>query len=211
MDDLGSAHAYTFANVGDGGNVDYTEMNKGVTPIFFVEPVPDEKATEESGAVRMRELEMVRIVVAGDMLNVATSPVTAEIKQRFATQYDAWKAKRQEMHIDGTPLKNWPMIPAIRIAEFNAVGIFSVENLAAVADGNINRLADGRIWREKAKAWLESAKENGAAAKYAAENERLRSTMEDMQRQIDELAAQLASKDGDEPRRGPGRPRKEAA
>lgn len=206
MDELGSASAHQFANVGDNGQVDFTAMNKGVTPIFFIEPIPDDKATEESGAVRMREQEMVRIVVAGDMLNVATSPVTEELKVRFSTQYEAWKQKRIELHIEGTPLKNWPMIPAIRIAEFNAVGIFSVENLSAVADTNLGRLVDGRIWREKAIAWLASAKDNGAAAKYAAENERMRNDMAEMQKKIDELVA--ASQ---EERRGPGRPRKDAA
>lgn len=205
MDELGSASAHQFANVGDNGMVDFTAMNKGVTPIFFIEPIPDDKATEESGAVRMREQEMVRIVVAGDMLNVATSPVTAELKVRFAVQYEAWKLKRVELHIEGTPLKNWPMIPAIRIAEFNAVGIFSVENLSVVADSNLGRLVDGRVWREKAIAWLASAKDNGAAAKYAAENERMRNDMSEMQKKIDDLTALVEEK------RGPGRPRKEAA
>jgi hypothetical protein len=205
MDDLGSAYSHTFANVGNTG-IDYTEMNKGVTPIFFVEPVPDEKKTEEAGCVRMRELECVRIVVAGDMLNVATSPVTEEIKQRFATQYDAWKAKRQEMHIEGTPLRSWPLIPAIRLAEFTSLNIHSVENLAAVSDSNIHKLADGRIWREKAKAWLESAKDHGAAAKYAAENERLRESIDELKKQVAELAAAQH-----EEKRGPGRPRKDAA
>lgn len=205
MDELGSASLHQFASVGDHGVVDYTAMNKGVTPIFFVEPIPDDKATEESGAVRMREQEMVRIVVAGDMLNVATSPVTAEVKERFATQYEVWKTKRIEQHIEGTPLKNWPMIPAIRVAEFNAAGVFSVENLADVSDGNINRLVDGRVWREKATAWLKSAKDNGAAAKYAADNERLRNDIAEMRKEIEELRADREEK------RGPGRPRKDAA
>lgn len=206
MDDLGSASAHQFASIGDNGMVDYTAQNKGVTPVFFTEPIPDDKATESAGAVRMREQEMVRIIVAGDMLNVACSPVTDDIKQRFAVQYDVWKTKRIEQHIEGTPLKNWPLIPPLRIAEFNAVNIFSVENLADISDTNISKLVDGRIWREKAQAWLQSAKDNGAAAKYAAENERLRGDMAEMQKQIDSLVAAQ-----NEEKRGPGRPRKDAA
>lgn len=192
MDDLGSTSPFATVN-GDGG-IDYALMNKGITPIFFIEPVPDEKATEAAGAVRMREQEMVRIQIAGDMLNVATAPVDAAVKERFATQYETWKTKRQGRHIDGTPLKNWPLISAIRIAEFEAVGIFSVENLAEVADTNVVKLADGRVWREKAVAWLKSAKDNGVAAKYAAENERLKSDMSDMQKQIDGLTALINEK-----------------
>lgn len=209
MDDLGSAYNHTFANVGDNGSVDFTAMNKGVTPVFFVEPIPDDKATEDAGSVRMREQEMVRIIVAGDMLNVAVSPVTEELKQRFSVQYEQWKTKRIEHHIEGTPLKNWPMIPAIRVAEFNSVGVFSVENLRDIADSNISKLQDGRVWREKATAWLLSAKDNGAAAKYAADNERLRTDMGEMQKRIEELSAQITSQ-GEE-KRGPGRPRKDAA
>ena len=175
MDEFGIASP--FATVNESGGVDYTMMNKGITPIFFIEAVADEKATEAAGAVRMLEQEMVRIQITGDMLNVATSPVTAEIKERFAEQYHVWKTKKQARHIVGTPLKEWPVITPLRLAEFEAVGIFSVENLAEVSDTNVVKLADGRVWREKAVAWLKSAKDNGAAAKYAAENERLRSDM----------------------------------
>jgi hypothetical protein len=204
MDEFGQASP--FADVTQSG-IDYAAMNKGITPVFFIEPVPDEKATEAAGAVRMREQEMVRIHVAGDMLNVHCSPVLDEHKERFAVQYEAWKTKRQARHIEGTPLKNWPMISPLRIAEFEAMGIFSVENLRDTSDNNIQKLAEGRVWREKAKGWLESAEKNGASAKFAAENERLRSDMEEMRRQIAELSAQV----GKEPteRRKPGRPRKE--
>ena len=204
MDDFGAVTP--FADVTSSG-VDYSLQNKGVTPVFFIEPVPDEKATEAAGAVRMREQEMVRIHVAGDMLNVHCSPVLDEHKERFAVQYEAWKTKRQGRHIDGTPLKNWPMIPAIRIAEFEAMGIFSVENLSDVSDSNILKLVDGRIWREKAIAWLANAKGSGATVKLAAENERMKTDMEELRKQIAELSAMV----GKEPteRRKPGRPRKE--
>jgi len=209
MDEFGAVSP--FADVTSSG-VDYTLANKGVTPIFFIEPIPDEKATEEAGAVRMREQEMVRIHVAGDMLNVSVSPVLPEHKERFAVQYEAWKTKKAGRHIDGTPLKNWPMIPALRIAEFEAMGIFSVENLSDVSDVNIVKLADGRIWREKARAWLANAKDSGLSVKQAAEIERQSVTIEEMRKQIAELSALVGKDDDGEPvRRGPGRPRKEVA
>ncbi|PAY07184.1 hypothetical protein CK489_15400 [Bradyrhizobium sp. UFLA03-84] len=189
LDDIGSAFGTEFATIGMGGNAEFADQNKGVTPVFFVLPVQDDAATEKAGALRMQEQEMVRIHVAGDTLNVATSPVTEDIKQRFPEQYKKWKETRQERHIVGTPLKAWPLIPAIRIFEFEALGIFSVENLAEVADANIHRLADGRAWREKAKAWLEAAKKGGAAAKYAAENERLREQVASLEKRLEELAA----------------------
>lgn len=203
MDEFGQASP--FADV-TGTGIDYAAMNKGITPVFFIEPVPDQKATDAAGAVRMYEQEMVRIHVAGDMLNVHCSPVMDEHKERFAAAYAAFKSKGSR-HIEGTPLKHWPMITALRIAEFEAMGIFSVENLRDTSDTNIQKLADGRIWREKAKGWLESAEKNGASAKFAAENERLRNDMEEMRRQIAELSAQIEKPE----KRGPGRPRKDEA
>lgn len=197
-----------FANIGMNGNVDYAQQNKGVIPVFFVEPIHDEKATEDAGAVRMREQEMVRIHVAGDQFNVASHPVSQDIIDRFPEHYKAWKDKRIDRHVVGTPLRNWPLMPSLRIAEFEAAKAFSVEDVAAISDANISRFPDGRIWREKATAWLASAKDSGAAAKYAAENERMRETMGEMQKQMDAMAGQLASLNGEGERRGPGRPRK---
>lgn len=207
MDDFGAVTP--FADVTSSG-VDYSLQNKGVTPVFFIEPVLDEKATEAAGAVRYFEQEMIRIHVAGDMLNVHCSPVLPEHKERFAEHYEKWKAKGSR-HIEGTPLKNWPMIPAIRIAEFEAMGIFSVENLSDVSDSNILKLVDGRVWREKAIAWLANAKGSGATVKLAAENERMKTDMEELRKQIAELSSRLSSDEEPRTKRPYNRKVKDAA
>lgn len=204
MSDTDFGASSPFANVGEFGAINYAEMNKGVTPVFFVEPLEDGNATEKAGALRMYEQEMVRIHVAGDQFTVACQPVDAAIKERFAVQYGAWKTKKIERHVDGTPLKNWPLLSPLRVAEFESMNIFSVEHLAAVSDSNVNRMADGRIWREKAIAWLASAKDGAVAAKYAAENERLREDSAEKDKRIDDLAARLAAL---EEKRPVGRPR----
>lgn len=191
MESLGPA--IPFADVNGFGQVDYSEMNKGVTPIFYMEPVPDGKASEEAGAPRFREIEMVRIVVAGDMLNIASSPVTEELKERFADQYDRWKAKHAERIVDGTPLREWPALSRTQIMELEAIHIETVEALAAVSDQNVNRIMDGRILRAKADAFLKAAKDGAHTAKLAAENERLRGDMDELRRQFDELSARFAA------------------
>jgi hypothetical protein len=65
------------------------------------------------------------------------------------------------------------------------LNIFSVDDLAATADVHLDRFADGRQWRDRAAAWLKSAKDGAEAARYAAENARLR----------DEIAALSAKMD----------------
>ena len=74
-----------FATVGASfGGVDYASMNKGIQPIFFVEPVEDKAASEKEGVVRFRDEERVRLIVAGDMFNQPVHPVDDSIKERFA-------------------------------------------------------------------------------------------------------------------------------
>lgn len=211
------APASPFADVNDFGGVDFEAMNKGVTPIFYVEPVQDMAATEKAGALRMQEMEMVRIVVAGDNLSVAAAPVDAGVKARFADQYERWCRNRQDNHIDGTPLRHWPLLSPAQVIELKALNIESVEQLAGVADTFITKINDGRVWRAKALAWLQSAQDNGAAARFAAENERLRNELERQSETVQALSDRLAQLEQEAApragevdlpvRRGPGRPR----
>jgi hypothetical protein len=205
MEDL--ADAAPFGTSGPGG-MTFVDQNKGVTPIFFMsEALPDGRRSEAEGAARFYQQEMVRIHVAGDIYNTPTHPVTDDIRERFADQYARWKQNRAAAQdISGTPLSNWPMMTPIMIAELAAIGVRSVEDLSAVADSNIHRIQDGRVWREKAKAFLDASKDTGAAVRLAAENERLRADIEELRKAVEDLRSR-----GDEPeKRGPGRPRKEA-
>lgn len=159
--------------VGDFGHVDFAAMNKGATPIFFTEPVINEKASEEQGRVVCDDLERVRIQIAGDTLSAPVHPVDDYYKARFSLEYQRWKLTREARHVSGTPLEMWPQVTPARIKEFESVNVFSVDDLAVVSDGNIVRLQDGRMWRDKAIAWLRVASETASETKFAAENERL--------------------------------------
>ena len=200
-----------FATVSGGMGVDYAQMNKGVTPIFFVEYLPDPAASERDGMAKMREFERVRIIVAGDSLNQPVAPLDDAMKERFSEQYAKWKANKAERHIEGTRITDWPAITRLQAAEFHANGVFSVENLRDLSDAHVAKFADGRIWREKAGAWLETAKNGAHDMKLAAENERMKSEMDELKRQVADLASRIP-RDEDEPaRRGPGRPPRQAA
>ena len=196
-----------FATVSGGMGVDYAQMNKGVTPIFFVELLPDPAASELAGMAKMREFERVRIIVAGDALNQPVHPVDDNLRERFADQYARWKANKAERHIEGTRITEWLAITQLQAAEFHANGVFSVENLRDLSDAHVAKFADGRIWREKAGAWLETAKTGANDMRLAAENERMKEEIAELKRQFSELATRIPRDDEDAPRRGPGRPR----
>jgi hypothetical protein len=178
----------TFASVGWDGtnNVDYTPHNKGVTPIFFIESVIDPAASEKAGRAIYRDMERVRIQVAGDQFSAAVHPVDAQLIERFEEAYAKWKRKGHQQ-INGTPLAKWPLATPSFIKEMEFINIFSVDDLASVADVHLDRIADGRQWRDKASAWLKTAKDGAVVAQYAAENARLRADLDRLSARVSEL------------------------
>ena len=203
MDDFGGTPS-PFADI-NGQGANYADQNKGITPIFFLEPVKDEAASEREGIARFVEQERVRIVVAGDQFNIAVHPVDAGIRERFHDQYERWKRTRESLHVDGTPIEQWAILSRAQIMELKAMGIHSIENAAALSDTNLARIPDGRAMRSKALAYLESAKDGAAAMRYAAEADRLRDDVSELRKTVEELSARLS-----EEKRGPGRPPKVA-
>jgi hypothetical protein len=139
----------------DGTGVDFAMHNKGVTPIFSYTEMPDEVASKEAGAPVMRAIETVTIMIAGDLLSAASHPVDEAIKARFPEAYKSWKAQ-QGGYVDGTPLKNWPLMANLpsRIRELENVNIWSVEDLASVAETNLTNITEGRALRDKAREHL---------------------------------------------------------
>lgn len=189
-----SSLAGAFAVVGD--STKFADMNKGIQPIFFIETVTDEAATEKAGTLKTIDLERVRLFTGGDPNSSPVHPVGDAERQRFASAYAEWKATRKNDHIDGTPLAAWPLASRGFVMELAALHIRSVEDLSVVSDANISRISDGRIWREKAIAWLASSKDAAASARFAAEAERLRNDNADLKRQIVELAGRVQAIEG---------------
>lgn len=89
----------------------------------------------------------------------------------------------------GTPLEQWPEMNRSLCATLKAQGIFTVDALSVLPDGKLNVVGpDGRTWREKAKAFLENAKDGAYATGLAAENENLKTTIAAGQAREKELA-----------------------
>ena len=193
-------------------------MNKGVNPIFFVEPVENPAKSALEGRPIFDELERVRIMVVGDPFTASVQPVTQDIKDRFPLQYLAFERQKTERLVTGTPITEWPVITRARASELHALDIFSVENLSCVSDANIMRLGpDGRALRAKALAFLSCAKDGAALAGLAQENLQLKTDLADLRDQMGVMAERLsaaedkAAKPEDSGRRPASRQKADAA
>lgn len=80
---------------------------------------------------------------------------------RYEEAYRRWKAG-EEMPLDGTPIKGWPVISPAQQKTIIALNILTVESLAAANDEGCRRIGMGAVeLKNKANAWLKQAKDKG--------------------------------------------------
>jgi hypothetical protein len=171
-------------------------------PTFFIEPVelPAESAAE--GRPIYREVEMVKILIAGDSKTEVVRKVNDQMRREYRHEYAYWKQTQQQA-TSGTPLEQWPGASVSFIATCKRVNVFSVEALAGLGDGHLQSLGmDARTMQARAKAWLASAKDGAETERLAAENNKMASEIEALREQIKEMGARFAEMQSDSPRKG---------
>ena len=172
---------------------------------FGLRAVQDKAASEVAGYPVFKEREYVSLRVPGDKNTHSFRPSKEKDRERYPKAYAAFKNRNQSV-TTGLPIEHWPQITRGEALTLKAMAIHSVESLAEVHDGHIEKLGhSGRQWRAKAKAFLAQAKDSAEAQRLADENRKKDEQMVEMQRQINDLASKLLNYT----KRGPGRPRKE--
>jgi hypothetical protein len=178
---------------------------------FGYQPERDDRASEKSGYPVYKDVVFFKCVTPGDTKSVHFQPAKDSDKQRFPRAWAAFQ-ERDSKPTQGLPIEAWPQITRAQAMTLRAMHIHTVESLAEVHDGNVGVMGQqGLELRAKARAFVAQAKDTAASSAFAAENERLNSELAESRRQIAALATRLENIERGEPRRGPGRPRKEEA
>lgn len=159
--------------------------------------------SEPNGLIigQFNRILMVRVAVPGDNKSFAEYKVDVEypkdhphpihgplkkndeIYKRFGKYIEEYKKVGGNGPVSGTPLEEWPVVNRAQIAMLKHNGVYSVEALSTVSDSLMTALGiDGRRLVQKAKDYLETAK-NSQAAMDAMERERK------MQERFDALEA----------------------
>lgn len=160
---------------------------------FYYESVYQDFESQQLGRPIYKDVEHVHIMLPGGKTDVKRKvdhygnpglgiPPDPE---RFPRQWQAFKNK-QEQAQSGMPLEEWPPITKNLIGDFKACRIHTVEQLAALHDGNAQSgmPLDWRKWRDKAVTWLENARENAPVLALQSENAQLKADMEALRAQI---------------------------
>ena len=178
---------------------------------FKLVAVEDREASIREGRFVAKDIEYCTIIPVGDGANGNLSverEVDDTIRRRFSAQYEAWK-KGQEMPVEGSPLKLWPVISPAQLEMCLRSNVRTVEDLASLPDQFLSKLGMGaRALQNKAKDWLNSGASQG---KITEELSALKVALEELKRQSEEkdqtiqnLISELSSSREGKPR---GRPR----
>lgn len=121
-------------------------------------------------------------------MELAANRLNPEIAKAYHKYYESWK-QGQEIPVDGTPIKNWSVPSPAQIKMMTDLNIRTVEELAALPDDGVRRLGmGGTELKLKAKAFLDSSRDSG---KVAHEMASLKKTNELLQKNLDDMKAQL--------------------
>jgi hypothetical protein len=198
-----------------------TDRVPSIYPLsFFIEydPQPD-------GSVK--EVEKVEWARKGTTNTTTVEKITRLSKQNkdgstndvwlmLKPYYDRWK-EGKEAPIDGTPLAAWPGASPQLVKAMEPFHIRSIEDLANLTDGTMARvnIPGIRGFRDNAKAYIAAASTTAPVAGELAALREQRANDERRISELEDLVKSLAASKGievtdDEPKRGPGRPRKAA-
>lgn len=168
---------------------------------FYMESVQDKEATVQEGRPIFKEQEYIQIMTPGDQNSVIRRPVRVghtpkHDNMKYPTQYQAFKQKREQKH-EGTVLSEWPLISRSQVEELKYFNIFTVEQLASVADNQAQKFMGLVKLKQQAQAYLDASKGSADSSqiqselsKQKEENEALKAQMEEMKETLKSLKAQ---------------------
>lgn len=154
---------------------------------FYVKAVQNKQKSDEAGRPIFEDKEYIKIFIPGDKNTVIDEPLNDIYKRRFKERYDRWQREQETGKMEGTPLEAVTWLTASQVAEFKALHVHTVEQLAEIADGHGYQIMGIQEIKRRAKAFIEAAQGEAANTKLTAELTKRDETIAAMQLQINQL------------------------
>lgn len=180
----------TFDQVLNFEDSQQSEADKKLAVLFFTSPVKNEPKSIEAGRPIFDEIDMVKIITPGSRDNFV-GDATPDYQQRFPTQWGRYKAGKVQLD-SGSPLSVLPWMGVAQIAEFEAVGCRTVEQLVGMADALSQKFMGHHQIKARAQQYLDAAKETAPLLKMQAELTKRDDEMATLRAQLQAQGAALA-------------------
>jgi nucleotidyltransferase/DNA polymerase involved in DNA repair len=158
---------------------------------FFHKSVQNNFRTSTEGHPCFDDKVFISIIAPGDPNNKPERPITEADKQRFPRQWLNFERGQSEK-VDGMPVEEWPLITRAQAEELKYLGVRSIEQLVAASDSQMQKIMGGPSLRERARAFLASAKDTAKAQQLADENRILNDRIKALEQQLATLSARFS-------------------
>ena len=166
---------------------------------FHEVPLQNNWKTEKEGRPIFDTVIFTEITTPGNQLNIIDRPKNRQDEVRFPRQWAHFKNTHSEDPAkQGTPLSQWPMLDVAKIEMLRAMKFYTVEAVAYASDEQIGTLGmlagmQPSSFRDKAKAYLEVARDANAVSKKDEELQATKAKLAELEAKILALAEQKAA------------------
>ena len=166
-----------------------SEADKKLFVQFYKDAVKNQVKSIEAGRPIFDEVDHVRIITPGSRDTFVTKVKEGSgYPERFPAQWARYQAGLSQQD-SGTPLTQMPWMTVGQIAELNAVGCNTVEQLVGMSDALSQKFMGHHQLKQKAKRFLDAAQEQAPALKLQAELEKRDEQIAQLQATVDKLLA----------------------
>ena len=145
----------------------------------------------EEGRPIMEDRDYIRIRIPGNRNSEIDRPLRASDKVRFATYWKAY-SENVEYQDPGTPLEAWPAIDRSTVEELKFFNVHSVEQLAALNDGEAQKFSGIMALKKKALAFIELAEGTGSIDRMVTELEHKEQEIQTLQEAMTAMAERIS-------------------
>lgn len=154
---------------------------------FFMHPEQDGDLTVKEGRPIFVDKEYIQIMVPGER-DIVVRPAWQKDYERFPQQYLAFKAKKSQDAVSGTPLTVLTFLSKAQVKELEYFNCVTVEQLANMPDSTAQKFMQINKLKQLAKDYIQAAKETAPLTAMRAEMEEKDNRIEVLERQLSELA-----------------------
>lgn len=160
---------------------------------FYQRAIQNNFKTSLEGRPIMEMRDFILIEVPGNQTLSIDTYASDEDKKRFPIEWARYQNEKVDGDIEGTLLNDWPVLNAAVAAELKHFKFYTVEQIANASDAQLNTIgmAAGMspfALRDKAKAFLASAKDTALVQQQADELRKRDEELSAVKAQLAELA-----------------------
>ncbi len=164
------------------------EADKKLMVMFYRDTIKNEQKSIEAGRPIFDEIDLIKIITPGSR-DSFVGDATPQYQERFPQQWSRYRQGKDQALGSGTPLNQLPWMTEGQIAEFNAVGCRTVEQLVGMSDALSQKFMGHHQIKQRAQAYLDAAAGVAPTLKLQAELEKRDSQIANLQSQIDAMLA----------------------